>query len=292
MCFVVRTLVNGEPGWHKCAAPEIRNNHRQHTRLICRRCYWLREHAALAFICVFLFQDTVDVGKFCDGGQSVCLHESSPGRAICWMEGVSYEGAWGLIVSYRSGCLVNHSSLLELQVFLHGNSFSQQLPKRGGGGEDPVKLWCLFCVEIDYWNWSTEIHIKILKIQVFVHPKFTTFLHLQVWSPYLSSDVHSFNSTCMHLITRYVELIHHPSPPQPLSQPPPPYPYRYALSLIVALGGACSCFGPSNCISHFTFQIPTPCRIPNSWVSLFPDQFFLSWSSSFNILCAVSGFGD
>lgn len=162
----------GEPGWHKCAATEIRNNHRQHTRLICRRCYWLREHAALAFICVFLFQDSVDVGKFCDGGQSVCLYESSPGRAICWMEGVSYEGAWGLIVSYRSGCLVNHSSLLELQVFLHGNNLSQQLPKeRRGGGKwwawwggaqtgllsGSVKICCLFYVEIGYLNWWTKI---------------------------------------------------------------------------------------------------------------------------------------
>lgn len=71
-------------------------------------------------------------------------------------------------MSYRSGCLVNHSSLLELQVFLHGNNLSQQLPKeRGGGGQvvsmggggaqtgllsGSVKICCLFCVEIGYLN--------------------------------------------------------------------------------------------------------------------------------------------
>lgn len=221
MCFVVRTLVNGEPGWHKCAAPEIRNNHRQHTRLICRRCYWLREHAALAFICVFLFQDTVDVGKFCDGGQSVCLHESSPGRAICWMEGVSYEGAWGLIVSYRSGCLVNHSSLLELQVFLHGNSFSQQLPKRGGGGEDPVKLWCLFCVEIDYWNWSTKINLKntentgfcASEIHYFSSPPGVKSLFEQ-WCPFVQFHVHASHHP--------LRGAHPPSQSTPASKPASP----------------------------------------------------------------------
>lgn len=44
------------------------------------------------------------------GGQCVCecvqLRERQR-SAIYWAEGVSYEGAWGLIVSYHCGCNVN-----------------------------------------------------------------------------------------------------------------------------------------------------------------------------------------
>lgn len=66
---------------------------------------------------------------------------------------------------------------------------------------------------------------------------------------------------------------------------PPTHPCRYALSLVVALGSACSCCELNNCISHFTFQIPTPCRIHGSLSqSRLPLFFFFCLTKSPSLL--------